>query len=269
MHSFRLRLILALIAGVTIVSVASTYFEVLEHKHILRQELEWRSTWIGNSLKNQMREAILQGSPASLQASVAEAKSQTGALGIGIYDPSGKLVTESGAPEVFKALEHAPFETLAKTGVQSLSRTRVAQSLQKGAQVNAFGHTGSVQWLEEVFPLHDGDKLLGALVILIDAGYIRDQSYDLWRRSFWWIAATVLLIVGVTFVMVRWFLMQPLMRVADRLRRLRMGHFEKGISGGANELSMFSPLAREVETMAESLIAARAAAAPVSRRIHP
>jgi len=265
MHSFRLRLILALIAGVTIVSVASTYFEVLEHKHILRQELEWRSTWIGNSLKNQMREAILQGSPASLQASVAEAKSQTGALGIGIYDPSGKLVTESGAPEVFKALEHAPFETLAKTGVQSLSRTRVAQSLQKGAQVNAFGHTGSVQWLEEVFPLHDGDKLLGALVILIDAGYIRDQSYDLWRRSFWWIAATVLLIVGVTFVMVRWFLMQPLMRVADRLRRLRMGHFEKGISGGANELSMFSPLAREVETMAESLIAARAAAAAEAR----
>ena len=265
MHSFRLRLILALIAGVTIVSVASTYFEVLEHKHILRQELEWRSTWIGNSLKNQMREAILQGSPASLQASVAEAKSQTGALGIGIYDPSGKLVTESGAPEVFKALEHAPFETLAKTGVQSLSRTRVAQSLQKGAQVNAFGHTGSAQWLEEVFPLHDGDKLLGALVILIDAGYIRDQSYDLWRRSFWWIAATVLLIVGVTFVMVRWFLMQPLMRVADRLRRLRMGHFEKGISGGANELSMFSPLAREVETMAESLIAARAAAAAEAR----
>jgi len=265
MHSFRLRLILALIAGVTIVSVASTYFEVLEHKHILRQELEWRSTWIGNSLKNQMREAILQGSPASLQASVAEAKSQTGALGIGIYDPSGKLVTESGAPEVFKALEHAPFETLAKTGVQSLSRTRVAQSLQKGAQVNAFGHTGSAQWLEEVFPLHDGDKLLGALVILIDAGYIRDQSYDLWRRSFWWIAATVLLIVGVTFVMVRWFLMQPLMRVADRLRRLRMGHFEKGISGGTNELSMFSPLAREVETMAESLIAARAAAAAEAR----
>ena len=48
MHSFRLRLILALIAGVTLLSVASTYFEVLEHKHILRQELEWRSSWIGD-----------------------------------------------------------------------------------------------------------------------------------------------------------------------------------------------------------------------------
>ena len=203
-----------------------------------------------------MRQALIQGDPQGLQAVVADAKNQTGALGIGIYDPQGHLMTEAGAPEVFRALEHAPFESLAKTGVQSLSRTRVEQALQKGAQVNTFGRTGNIRWLEEVFPLHDGNKLLGALVVLIDSGYIRDQSYDLWRRSFWWIVATVLLIVTVTFAMVRWFLMRPLMRVADRLRRLRMGHFEKGISGGTHELNMFSPLAREVETMAESLIAA-------------
>src|SRR5579885_2603341 len=107
MHSFRLRLILALIAGVTIVSLASTYFEVLEHKHVLRQELQWRSTWIGNSLKPQMRQALIQGDPQGLQTVVADAKNQTGALGIGIYDPQGHLMTEAGAPEVFRALEHA------------------------------------------------------------------------------------------------------------------------------------------------------------------
>ncbi len=131
--------------------------------------------------------------------------------------------------------------------------------------MNAFGHTGDVQWLEEVFPLHKGNQQIGAMVVLTDAGYIRDAGYDLWRRSFWWIVATVVLIVAVTFLMVRWFLMRPLARVAERLRRLRMGHFEKGLSGGAAELSMFSPLAREVETMAESLIAARAAAAAEAR----
>src|SRR3569833_3723328 len=121
MHSFRLRLILALNAGVTIVSLASTYFEVLEHKHILRQELEWRSTWIGNSLKPQMRQALIQSDQSGLQALVADAKNQTGALGIGVYDPSGHLITAVGSPDVFRSLEHAPFESLAKTGVQSLS----------------------------------------------------------------------------------------------------------------------------------------------------
>ena len=103
MHSFRLRLILALIAGVTIVSVASTYFEVLEHKHVLRQELQWRSTWIGNSLRLQIRQALIQGDPADLQSAVTDAKNQTGALGIGIYDPQGHLISAFGVPEVFSA----------------------------------------------------------------------------------------------------------------------------------------------------------------------
>lgn len=265
MHTFRLRLILALIAGVTLLSIGSTYFEVLEHKHVLRQELEWRSSWMGSSLRPEMEQALAQGNVADLPALVANAKAQTGALGVGIYDPQGHLTTFSGVPEVFQALSRAPFDLLSKMPVDSLSRTRVEQSIRKGQQVNAFGRTGEVQWLEEVFPLHDGNRLLGALVVLIDTGYIRDQSYDLWRRSFWWIVATVLLIVSVTFLMVRWFLLRPLMRVSDRLRRLRMGHFEKGLSGGATELNMFSPLAREVETMAESLIAARAAAAAEAR----
>src|ERR1700748_3223169 len=81
MHSFRLRLILALIAGVTLLSIASTYFEVLEHKHILRQELEWRSSWMGESLKPQMVQAFAQGSTSALAAMAANAKAETGALG--------------------------------------------------------------------------------------------------------------------------------------------------------------------------------------------
>ncbi|HEY2467929.1 MAG TPA: trehalose-6-phosphate synthase [Terracidiphilus sp.] len=265
MHSFRLRLILALIAGVTLLSIGSTYFEVLEHKHVLRQELEWRSGWMGASLRPEMEQALAQETPDGIPVLVASARAQTGALGVGIYDPQGRIVSSDGVPSVFKALSHSPIGLLAKTPVESLARTPIEQSIRKGAQVNAFGHTGDVQWLEEVFPLHNGSRLVGALVVVIDTGYIRDQSYDLWRRSFWWIVATVLLIVGVTFAMVRWFLLRPLTRVADRLRRLRMGHFEKGLSGGAKELNMFSPLAQEVETMAESLIAARAAAAAEAR----
>ena len=61
MHSFRLRLILALIAGVTVVSVVSTYFEVLAYKHNLREELEWRSKWMGASIRSQVESALAAG----------------------------------------------------------------------------------------------------------------------------------------------------------------------------------------------------------------
>jgi alpha,alpha-trehalose-phosphate synthase [UDP-forming] len=265
MHSFRLRLILALIASVTLVSVASTYFEVLAHKHALRQELERRSTWIGAAIGPEIERALADGNLAALPAIVDRSRAQVGVLGVGVYDPAGKVLASNGVPAVFEALAHPPFKSLAKTPVQSLARTNVEKSIVRGAQVNAFGSTGDVQWLEEAFPLHDGNRLVGALVVLIDTAYIRDSSHELWQSSFWRIVAIVFLIVGVTFLMVRWFLLRPLTRVAERMRRLRMGHVEKAGPVGAKEFSMFSPLAREVETMAESLIAARAAAAAEAR----
>ncbi len=54
-------------------------------------------------------------------------------------------------------------------------------------------------------------------------------------------------------------------RVAERLRRLRTGHVEKSDGAVGPDFGLFSPLAREVETMAESLRAARASAAAEAR----
>ena len=71
--------------------------------------------------------------------------------------------------------------------------------------------------------------------------------------------------VGVTFLMVRWFLMRPVTRLAERLRRLRMGHHDADGGVNASDLSLFSPLEREVATITESLLEARAAAATEAR----
>jgi trehalose 6-phosphate synthase len=102
-------------------------------------------------------------------------------------------------------------------------------------------------------------------VILEDAGSIRAEGNRVWKQSFWRIAAFVLLIVGVTLLMVRWFLMRPMLRVAERLRQLRMGNIADLADESLAELSLFTPLAHEVETMAESLIEARAAAETEAR----
>lgn len=58
MEPFRLRLILALVVCVTAVSMASTYFDVLAHRHILREELERRAKWMGMSVLPEMEQAI-------------------------------------------------------------------------------------------------------------------------------------------------------------------------------------------------------------------
>jgi trehalose 6-phosphate synthase len=249
MHRFRLRLILALVAGVTLVSLASTYFEVLAHKHVLREELVRRSQWMGITVQPELERLLAAGNPSELPAMAESLRSQIGALGLAVYDMHGQLLAASGPPSLFMAVDGGPVE----------------KSIRKGTDSSAFGHAGGQQWLEETFPLHDGNRLDGAMAILADADYIHGEGIALWKGSFWRIVAFVVLIVAVTLAMVRWLLLHPMLRTAERLRLLRTGHAEKPAESTVSELGMFTPLAHEVETMAESLIAARASAATEAR----
>ena len=249
MHFFRMRLILALIAGVTLVSVASTYFEVMAHKHMLRQDLERRTAQKATSLLPEIEQALASGQAARLATETGRLRTREAALGVGVYDLQGRLLASAGPAGVFNALPHGLVDKAAQRGIGS----------------SAFGHDEDDQWLEEAIPLNTGGRVSGALVLVEDAEYIRTESVEVWWRSFLRIAAFVVLIVGVTMLMIRWFLLKPMTRVADRMRRLRMGNIDDVGKESSGEMSLFSPLAREVETMAESLIEARAAAASEAR----
>ena len=162
MHLFRMRLILALIASVTLVSLASTYFDALARRHSLREDLERRTTWMGATIEPDVSNAFSAGDLSSLPGLVELLKNGTGALGLAIYDIHGNLLAGSGPPDVMGAL----------------GRGVVEKSLQRGVEAGAFGHAGQWQWLEEAFPIHDGTQLQGALAIVVDAGYIRAEGID-------------------------------------------------------------------------------------------
>ncbi len=249
MHLFRMRLILALIASVTLVSVASTYFDVLAHRHVLRQELENRTKWMGVSIEPEVEAVLASGDSTAIPGLAQLLKSGTGALGIAVYDAHGHLLGSAGPQDLIAALGHGT----------------VTRTLQKGEEQSTFGHTGNWHWMEEAFPIHNGRQLEGAMTLVIDAGYIRHEGVALWQRTIWRVVALVILIVLITLGMVRWFLTKPMKHAAERLRHLRTGHGERAGKPESTELSLFTPLAREVETIAESLIAARAAAAAEAR----
>jgi alpha,alpha-trehalose-phosphate synthase [UDP-forming] len=251
MPFFRMRLILALILGITLVSVGSTYFDVLAHKHVLRQELARNSAWLGASLQPQMEQAVASGKVDAINATVERLHRPGETLGLAVYTPGGRLLAAAGPDELVKAL--AP--------------DAVEKAIKKGAEVSAFGHSGDWEWLEDAFPLQDGGQLNGVLVIVEDTRFIRAESNAVWQRSFWRIAAFVVLIVGVTLLMVRWFLMRPMARAVERLRQLRMGHGGEisNTHKSIDAFNLFTPLTREMETMAESLMEARAAAEAEAR----
>jgi alpha,alpha-trehalose-phosphate synthase [UDP-forming] len=249
MRSFRIRLILALIAGITVVSLASTYFEVLAHKHVLRRELVRHTTSMANYFQPGIEQSLTAGRVPDIAGIATMLRSQGEALGLAVYDARGALLVQDGPADIFKSLPPAPVKQAIKTGKDAFT----------------FGRTDDVQWLDQAIPLHVNGQPAGALVILQDAGNISSETASVWRQSFWRALAFVVLIVGVTFLMVRWFLMRPIIRLAERLRRLRMGHEDDVTEVNPADLSLFSPLAREVATITESLLEARAAAAAEAR----
>jgi trehalose 6-phosphate synthase len=249
MKFFRMRLILALVVGITLVSVASTYFEVLAHKHVLRQELQRRTAGMSRILQAEIEKPLAGGQTTEIAAELTRLRAQDEALGVAVYNLQGELVAEAGPAGVFEALSRSPLN----------------KAIQQGVDSSEFGHQDNQQWLEEAIPLYVDGRKAGALVILEDARHIRAEGVAVWRQSFWRIAAFVLLIVGVTLLIVRWFLMRPMMRVADRLRRLRTGQTDDLADESLAKSSLFTPLAREVELMTDSLIKARSAAETEAR----
>src|SRR6185503_1958704 len=116
MHVFRVRLILALIAGVTLISVASTYFDVLAHKHTLRAEMTRRTRWMGMSIERDVA-SVLESSDLSAVHGLTEIlKSGTGALALLVYDGEGKLVAYSGPQDLMQNLPYALVKKSMKNG---------------------------------------------------------------------------------------------------------------------------------------------------------
>ena len=249
MKFFRVRLILALVVGITLVSVASTYLEVLAHMHVLRQELQRRTAWMSKNLQAEMEYPVSRGNATEIATELTRLRARNETLGLAFYNMQGELVAEAGPARVFAALPSGPLD----------------KAIQQRADSSVFGHQGNQQWMEVATPLYADGRMAGVLVILEDANSISAEGVVVWGQSLWHTVAFVLLIVCVTLSMVRWFLMRPMMLVTDRLRRLRMGQPAEDADGNLAGLSLFAPLAREVELMAESLMVARAAAETEAR----
>ena len=203
MRFFSVRLILGLFAGIALVSIASTYFEVLARKLTLRRELEQRTLWLGRSLQLDLEDVRGRGQMADISARIAQLRTRDEALGLALYDPNGVALAVAGPNDVFK----------------ELSQSVLDKAMRKGVNSAAFGHDPDHEWLEEAIPLNAGGKLTGILLILEDAGYIRAEGTAIWQRSLWRILAFLVLIAGVTMLAVRWFLMEPMTRMVERLRQ--------------------------------------------------
>jgi len=243
MRILSLRLIVALIIGITLVSLVTSWYEVRAEKDELRRDLERKAETLGESLAGNAESYLQTANRTGLDQLVQHFTNRDHLLGIGIYDRNGStLVVTRGLDSVIS------------TTPQLLKDALMSDRTESGFMLLHFRRVHVL-----ATPLHAVDKsVAGGLLVVHEAAYIRTEIFRIWSRVFVHIVIQVLVIVAITLLIVRWSLAGPIARVAQWMKALRTGRH--AIQPSANDLDFLLPLAREVAPLAESMQKARAAA---------
>ncbi len=243
MRILSLRLIVALILGVTLVSLASSWYEVQAEKDALLRDLERRAETFGESLAGNAESYLQSGDKPGLEQMVSRFGNRDHLLGIGVYD-------RDLLPLVVTRDLSAVLRGIPPTLTEALARKQPASGYMRL-------HFKRVYMLAA--PLRAVDKsVAGGIIIVYDTGYIRAEIFRVWSRVFVHIAGMVLVIVAITLLIVRWSLAGPIARAAEWMNALRTARHSVQVP--AKDLEFFQPLAREMAPLAESMRQARAAA---------
>ena len=248
MRVLSLRLIVALIVGVTLVSLASSWYEVQAEKDALRRDLERKVETFGESLAGNAESFLQGGDRPGLEQMAQRFNNRDHVLGIGVYDLTlFPLVVTRDLSTVLPDMPPALSEAMER----NQSQTSYTQLHFKRLYIFAA-------------PLHAVNKsVAGGMVIVYDTGYIRAEIFRVWSRVFIHIAGLVLVIVAITLLIVRWSLAGPIASAAQWMNALRTARTSTQVP--ARNLDFFQPLAREMAPLAESMRQARAAAAIEAR----
>jgi trehalose-6-phosphate synthase/uncharacterized membrane protein affecting hemolysin expression len=246
------RLILSLIAGVTLVTFLFARNEVRTEKRGLRSDLERRAEILAESLQQVI--GPLEGDDSHsrlrqrhLQQIVEQFGNRERLAGVAVYDKQGKPLAISS-----KLAQHLAEDP-----------TAANQGIRQDRQGGEFLRVGPTTMHVFVMPLRGESGVTGALAIFHDASYIEAESLEIWRHAVWHVLVQVLLITLITLLIVRWSIVGPIARTAQWLRDLRAGR--KSLPPIAGRGDLFEPLSHEVVNIAQSLVAARAAAEEEAR----
>src|SRR5438876_4987701 len=242
------RLIISLIIGVTLVSLCSSYYEVLVQKRGLRRDVQRSDAMLGDSLARNVERDLEKNALQTLHRTVQRYANRENLAGLAVYSPEGNVI------EVTAAL--AP--------LMNTPPAVASQAVRDDRDADAFQKLGTTSVHIVAVPLHGQGKVLGVLAIVHDVSYIRAQSLRIWRETFLSALAHVVLIALITLLIVRWSIEGPIARTAHWMRALRTGR-AASTRIKVPDLDLFRPLAREVATFAESLTTARSAAETEAR----
>jgi alpha,alpha-trehalose-phosphate synthase [UDP-forming] len=243
---FSLRLMFPVIACIAIVSGLFAYYQVQDRERVLREELGQRAGLEAQNLADALQPLLdKNSSPPELRRALSRFSNREHLVGTALFDNSGRILATT---------EHLP--AALETAFPAVNNNNKAEGADPGG-LGEFFTLGVRYYHAYSLPLHRADGRALTLAVFHDADYIRQQSTVIWRDTLIHVSLEVLLIVLITFLILRWSLVGPITRAAQWLKALRSGH-SSPVKPPRGEL--LGPLAKEMESVVKSLQDARASA---------
>jgi trehalose-6-phosphate synthase len=234
------RLVAALWLAALAVLGGSTYFQIVQDRARLTQDLERRALLLGEGLKEAVEPAAARGSRVVIDRLLK--KFGRPDQGIAVYDRVASLMTAT--PEIALALPP--------------SLPEVTEAMTSGTVQKGLRSLNGRQVYVYATPLLRDDKPSGALAVFLDASDLHRSEWERWQFNAIRFLVLALVLSVIAWLVVRISITRPLAKMAGWTRALRRGESFDPLEVG--DEGLFGPMAREVSVLAKSFHRARAAA---------
>ncbi len=239
----------AAIAVATLIVAVFTFTQAGNDRLTLSADLQYRTKVLSDSLAESLEPAFAQtggGTVAAVQRIVDRISANERVAGLAVFDNVPQIVAYSSSYPS-----------------QLTQISDIAKVLDSDQGVGTFQNVGGKSVYVFISPLHSGDKVIGALILVQNADYIDSAVTDVWRGNFIRFLLQVLVYGTAIFVLVRFVFYRSVREMVESVRALRRGDLDG--APGREAAGFLKPLSREIGKMSTSLRQARATASEEAR----
>src|SRR3989344_1998510 len=131
------------------------------------------------------------------------------------------------------------------------------------AGIALFDNKGEDRYVH-VDPLHNDESIVGALMVVQNAGYINARIGEIWRGNLLRLLIQVIIFSITIFIILRFFVFRQVIRFVESVKKIRMGEGKESFKD-EGKYSFFTPLAKEITHITKSLSQARLSAQEEAR----
>ena len=234
------------LAAVTFVAIGFAFIQTNKEELVLTSRLQSRTQVIADSLAESIEPFYSKQATTSIQKVVNRMTDNERVIGLGVFDNKGvPVVISSDLP---KEAENLPLIARAMDSDEP-----------EGVFVESDGHTFYIF----VDPLHDENRVVGALIVVQNAQYINETIWNIWRDNLLRLLIVATLFIVAIFSLAYLVFLKPLARLSDSVKAARRGDPTTGAL--TEEQSIFKPLSNEISKITQSLARARSAASEEAR----